>query len=131
MTAQAAVAAGRRAAEALMTDACQISRVTGTTTNPDTGVVTTTTATVYAGKCRLQQRAGTALRAEVGEASVLLTRLELHVPWGTAGVAAEQHVTVTAAADPALVGAKFTVRGPLTAKSYATAQRWELEEVTG
>jgi hypothetical protein len=55
MSATTATLRGRLAAEANMVDACTIQRVTGTTTNDTTGVVTPTYTTIYSGKCRMQQ----------------------------------------------------------------------------
>jgi len=129
MSATSITLRGRRSAEALMLDTCTITRTTGSTTEPDSGVVTPTTTQVYAGKCKVQQSAGEGSPKELGEASVQMTQLQLHVPMSATGVAVDDVATITAAAlDPDLVGKRFTVRGPLRA-SLKTARRLSVQEV--
>lgn len=130
MIAAAALARAQRAAERLMTDTCVIRRQVGEHVGPG-GVVTPQYAQIYAGKCRVQQRAGTARESEPGEAHLLLLRLELHLPVSATGVDAEDRATVTASAtDPALVGREFAVR-ELAHKTLASARRFGVTEVTG
>ena len=131
MSIQAAVAAGRRAAQALMTDTCTITHVTGTTTDDLTGLVTQQRATRYAGACRIQAPAAQGQRADVGEATVTVLRMQLQLPVaGTELVARGDQVVVTASAgDAALVGRVWVVRD-LAHKSHATARRMTIEEVT-
>lgn len=130
MSATTATLRGRLAAEALMVDTCTVRRRTGESTDPDTGVVTPTYSTIYAGKCRIQQRAGIARPATVGEAEVFLSRLELHVPTSVTGIASDDIATVGASAlDADLVGRVFHVR-ELAHKTFATARRYSIVEVT-
>lgn len=113
-----------------MTDACVITRVTGHTTNPDTGVMAETTATVYSGKCRVQQRGAGGSRTDVGEASVVEVTTELQLPMSVTGVQVEDRVAVTASAlDPSLTTRSWRVAGD-AAKTHATARRLEIREVT-
>jgi hypothetical protein len=113
-----------------MVDECVIRRRTGETTDDESGVVTPTYATVYAGKCRMQQPAATAQEQESGEAALLMVRFELQVPISVVGVAADDEVQVTASVhDPDLVGRLFAVRG-LFHKTHATARRIQVEERT-
>lgn len=129
----AAVAAGRRAAEALMVDACTITRTASTTTDPDTGQVTRTTTQVHAGKCRFQdfQAAGAPVPQTVGGAGVLVAVLQLQLPVSVTGVQPDDLVTCTAAAlDPALVGRTWRAR-PVPRKTHATKFVVGLVEVTG
>lgn len=130
MSATTAVLAGRRAAEALMVDACTIQRVTGTSTNDTTGVVTPTYSMIYAGKCRVQQIVPVSKPADIGQAQVWLQRLELQVPISVTGIASDDLVTITASLlDADLVGRTFRVR-ELGHKTHLTARRVQLEEQT-
>jgi len=125
------VAEGRAAAEALMVDECEIVRVTGTTTDLETGLVTETTEPVYVGKCRVQQASATAREESPGEAQMLLVARVLQLPVvASAGVRADDQAAITACAlDPGLVGRTFVVRAEF-AKTYATSRRLGIEEVT-
>jgi hypothetical protein len=128
-----ALTRGRTAAEALMVDACTIQHRTGETTDGELGTVVPTYAQVYAGKCKVQRQSrsgeASASPTDVGEAGLLIGRLEVHVPMAVTGVAADDVVTITASAlDPALVGQVYTVRGVLE-KSFATARRLAVIEV--
>jgi len=131
MSAASVLARGRAAAEALMVDACVIRRVTGTTTDPNTGVITPTYSTVYTGKCRVQQTNPTAHSTDAGEARLLMLPRVLQLPVSTStGIRADDQVTITASAlDPDLADRVFTVRGEF-AKTHATARRLGVEEVT-
>jgi hypothetical protein len=130
MSATTAVLAGRRAAEALMVDACTIQRVTGTSTNDTTGVVTPTYSTIHAGKCRVQQIVPVSKPADIGQAQVWLQRLELQVPISVTAIASDDLVTITASLlDADLVGRTFRVR-ELGHKTHLTARRVQLEEQT-
>jgi hypothetical protein len=131
VTAASVTAAGRRMAESLMVDTCLITRVTGSTTDPDTGEVTPTTATVYSGRCRMQQLAAVARPNDVGESYVFQQPFVLQLPMvGSGGIQAGDQVEVTASVlDPDLPGRKFWVR-ELADGTHKTARRIGLEEVT-
>lgn len=131
MSRASVLARGRAAALAGMVDACAITRVTGHTTDPDTGVQTPTTETVYEGACRVQQHSpGGARPADVGEAYQLLLRLEVQLPVSATGIEVSDTVTITAAAhDTDLVGRAFRVR-ELMHKTHLSARRIGVEEVT-
>lgn len=129
--ATAAIQHGRIRAEALMVDTCSIKRVTSSSTDPDTGVVTPTYATVYTGKCRLKLASAVARPLTVGEAQVFLQHPTLSLPAATTGVQIDDIVTITASALlPSLVGRVFHVRG-LPGASHMTAARFEIMEVMG
>jgi hypothetical protein len=133
MSAASITLRGRAAAEALMTDACTVQHLTGSTTDQDTGVVTPDNDTVYTGRCKIQQATPAAAPTDVGQAAVFVGQLQLHLPvtTETAGVAPDDLVTVTACVlDASLVGKTFRLRGPAH-KSYATARRFPLVEVSG
>lgn len=133
MSASTAIARGRVAALALMQDVCTVQHQAGSSTDPETGVITPTYTTVYAGPCKVQQAAPPANPTVVGEAAVFVGQLTLHLPVTdtTAAVAPDDLVTITACAlDASLVGKKFRLRGPAH-KSHATARRFLVIEVSG
>jgi hypothetical protein len=131
MSVDALLARGRAAAERLMTDTCVIRRVTGTTTNPANGQVTPTYATVYSGRCRLQQAAPTAQDKTAGEAQREMVSRVLQLPVLTsAGVLAGDEATITECVqDPDMDERMLKVRGQ-HGKSQATMRRLLVEEAT-
>lgn len=132
MSATSAVLRGRAAAERLMLDTCSIKRLSGQVTDRETGVITSTYASVYAGKCKVQQqtRGGIPRPEDVGEAQVYLSRIEVHVPMSVTGIAADDIVTITASAlDVDLVNRVFHIR-EIDHKTFLTARRLSVEEVT-
>ncbi|GLZ62873.1 DUF6093 family protein [Micromonospora sp. NBRC 107095] len=130
MSVEILLASGRRAIERLMVDQCVVRRDAGTTYDPETGYATPNTTEVYAGKCRVQQQTASAGQRDVGEATVLLLRLEVQVPMSVVGIRVDDVVEVTASVhDPDLPGRRFRVR-ELAHKTHATARRFGVEEVT-
>lgn len=130
MSRDSVLAAGRRAAEAGMVDACTIRRVTGKTTNSVTGVVTKTHATLYTGKCRVQQQRALAEQRDVAEDRVLLLRLEVQLPVSATGLRTSDEITITASRDADLVGRVLLIRD-LAHKTDATSRRVQVTERTG
>lgn len=129
MSAASVLLRGRQRAEELMIDACVITRATGSSTDGETGVVTPTTTTVYTGPCKVQQAATTGAPKDLGEASVQLQQLQLHIPASATGVQVDDVATITASSfDADLVGKKFTVRGAAH-KSFLTARRLDVQEI--
>jgi hypothetical protein len=120
---------GRAAAERLMTDACTIRRVTGTVTDDHSGTITPTYATLYTGKCRIQQIVPRATRFDAGEDSVLLQPLVLSVPIAVTGIEPDDEATVTQSQDADLVGRTFLVK-VIIHKTDLTARRLGVEERT-
>ncbi|PZF98257.1 DUF6093 family protein [Micromonospora deserti] len=131
MSAGSVLQRGRRAAERLMVDTCLIRRVTGTSTDPDTGQITPTFSTVYSGKCRVQQATANPGDTTTGDAELLMVPRVLWLPVASSpDVRAGDRVEMTASVyDPDLTGRRFVVRGEF-AKSHATARRLGIEEVT-
>lgn len=124
------LAQGRRAAEDGMADTCVIRRVTGRTTDPDTGASTPTYATLYDGPCKIQSTKAEAGRQETGEDFLLLLRLELHLPMSVTGLDVGDEATITASAyDPDLPGRTFKIHD-LMHKTWATARRYGVIEKT-
>jgi hypothetical protein len=129
VSAASLLARGRAAAAALMVDACTIQHVTGSTTNTTTGMVTPTYSTLYTGPCKVQGGQSDSGQ-DVGEAHLAVLGLTVHVPISVVGVVETDVVTITASVnDPELVGRVFRVSGPVH-KSYATARRLPVIEVT-
>jgi hypothetical protein len=128
MSRETATRRGRQMAENGMVDACQIRRQTGETTTG--GVITPTWTSLYDGPCRVQMRSITGGQATVGEAAVILERLEVQLPVTVVGLQEGDQVTVTASmGDPDLVARVFRVRDVLS-KSHLTSRRVTVTEVT-
>jgi hypothetical protein len=134
MSRESLLARGRAAAELGMTDTCTIRRKVSESTD-SSGVVTPTWSTVYAGKCRLQERGGTSSgssrSATPGESYVLMSGRILQLPVvASAGVRADDQATIDSCAnDPDVVGQVFIVRDE-AGKSESTARRLGVERVT-
>lgn len=119
---------GRTAAEAGMVDTCTIRRRTGESTDSGTGVVTPTFATLYTGKCRVQQAIVQSQQIEAGQDYALQLRLELQLPMSVTGLEVADEVTITAAVhDADLLGRVFKIRD-LAHKTHATARRVQMIE---
>lgn len=121
---------GRAAAEALMLDACTITRPSGTTVDPETGEIIPNHATIYTGKCKVQSREGQASSPEAGEAAFTVVSRQVHIPAQAVEILDGDVVTVTASTlAPFLVGRKYRVAG-WSPDSYDTADRLPVEETT-
>lgn len=132
MTAAAALAAGRAAAEREMRDTCTISLVTGVATDAN-GDTSDALTTLYAGKCRVQTFEPQERNPDAAGATFTVQRYSVHVPVARTVAdykPAPGHVIdITAAAnDPHLVGRRFRVVA-LLHKTNATAYRLGVEEV--
>jgi hypothetical protein len=122
--------AGRAWHEAIMEDACTITREGDRILNETTGQYTVGEVTVYAGPCRLVvQPRQPQDAATVGQVEAV-THARLDLPVVTsAGVRDGDVVTFTASVDPALVGEKYRLRG-LAGQTHATARRFFVEVYT-
>lgn len=113
-----------------MVDTCAITRRTGTSTlDPNTGVETPDTTSVYSGKCRLQMVPyQPSEEARAGERVVSVAMFVLHVPVSVTGIEADDIVTITAATfDADLTGKTFRVRQEMH-KTHPTSRRMIVEE---
>lgn len=129
MSLEGALTRGRALAESLMVDACAIVRPGGESTGAN-GVITAITNAVYSGKCRLQMRQETGSGHNLGEAFVIVRRVELHLPMTAPELFEGDQVTMTASAlDPQLVGKRYVVRD-VARKTHLTARRVTVLEVT-
>ncbi|MFI6228885.1 DUF6093 family protein [Micromonospora echinospora] len=108
------LAAGRRAAEARMRDECAFRRKTGSTTDPRTGKITPVYADGYAGPCRVKMPTPQGTPTEAGEAVVVMSAIEVHIPMPGTPVpqVGDECVITSSTGDPALVGAVFIVDKP-------------------
>lgn len=132
MSRESVLARARGFFAASLTDACTIARVTGTDTNPITGVVTETEVSVYTGPCRVQEVVPFVRETSPAPAQHLLgTPRVLQLPVATSlDVKSGDIVTITACTnDPDLVGRRMAVRGQ-KGKSEATSRRLDVEEMT-
>lgn len=123
---------GRLAAERLMVDQCEVrAPATVGAMDPNTGLRPETPgAVVYTGKCKVQTFEAHESTPESGDHLYTVQRTQVHLP-ATVEVAVDQIITITASVlDPNLVGRRFRVAAYLH-KSFATANRVQVEEVTG
>jgi hypothetical protein len=121
------VQAGRAWHEAIMEDACVITREGTRTLNETTGQYTQTPTTIFTGACRLvvPPRSPQDVVA-VGQVEVV-QRARLDLPVVASAAAKENDVVLfTASVDPALVGRKFRLRGE-AGQTHATARRFFVE----
>lgn len=114
-----------------MVDACEIVAFTGPgSTDPDTGVWSRPSESLYAGMCRVQSGDALPLTPDYGGAEVTVDAATVSIPIAAPDVAVGATVTITASVyDPHLEGAVFTVSSVLR-KSHATARRLRCEVVT-
>lgn len=128
--AETALAAGRVAAESLMVDACIIDRPGEPVTDPETGVVSPAHSLVYVGPCKVQQTLAQSSSPEAGGAVFTVQGARLDIPVGVGPVAVGDRVRMTAAvSNPDLVGNQYRLV-ELFEKSWQTAQRVRVEELT-
>ena len=129
MSAEAAVLAGRREAESLMVDACEVHRLGPQVTDYFTGQVTNTRTLVYSGACKLQQTISQASNPSSGGHAFTVQDVRWDTPVTAGPFLVDDEVTVTAAGlDAQLVGRVYRV-SELFHKSGATAQRVRVEEI--
>jgi hypothetical protein len=131
VSAKSAVLQGRAAAEAIMLDACTIARQTGQPgpVDPVTGIrPPAPTATVYAGKCRVQSFEAYESTPDSGDHVYTVQRYSVHLPV-TVNVAVDDQITMTSAqSDSNLVGRSYRVVA-LLHKTFATANRVAVSEI--
>jgi hypothetical protein len=129
VSAEAAVLAGRAEAEALMLDTCTITRPGEPVTDPDTGDVTNSAETVYAGKCKVQSKDSATAKPEVGEHTFTVVSRQVHIPANAADVRDGDVVTITTSRLNAFtVGKQYRVSG-FTPDTFDTAFRLPVKEV--
>lgn len=127
----AALLQGRELAESLMVDTCTIRRVTGTVTDPLTGIDTPTLATVYTGKCKVQTLDPQESNPDAGGHTYTIQRYRVDVPVGAYRPLVGDAPTIdTATLDEHLEGRTLRVVA-LLHKSMATAYRLAASDDAG
>ncbi|WP_326565080.1 DUF6093 family protein [Amycolatopsis rhabdoformis] len=126
--------AGRRAAEAIMLDACRIRPVDQdeVTTDPVTGDVTPAYGdAVYTGKCKIQNQRPFPSTPDAGEHQWTRSPMWLHLPVVGSGQVKNGHVVeITSSVNPDNVGRLFRVEAG-DPKTFQTALRFLVEEIVG
>lgn len=132
MLALAAIRQGRRWAESLMVDQCEIRRTTGEPgpLDPETGErPPAPTTVVYSGKCKVQTYEPHESKPESGNHVYTVQRYYVHLPVDAGPAVIDDRVQITqSAVAPHLVGRIYRVAG-LHHKSMSTAQRLLVDEV--
>lgn len=115
-----------------MIDTVRVQRITGTSEGAG-GVISPTLSTIYEGKARFMVRTRERLGGSwvnLGQQQVIMSRLELHIPVDAPDVLEGDRATVlTSQLDPLLPGKIFVVRDTML-KSFVTARRITVIEVT-
>ena len=144
MSAQAAVLEGRRHAESLMKDSVLIRRPGVAVTNPDTGDVAASLTFVYEGPCKVQQTIAQSSSPTAGGHQFTVQSARLDLPVSVNGikvgdVAVASFLDTATYPDGSFPGDDVYPGGvreltfrvvELFEKSYATAQRLRVEQVT-
>jgi hypothetical protein len=120
MSIQSAVLAGRRAAEKLMSDTCEIVRLVPG--EDEDGLDVTIETVVYSGKCKVQTYEPYESNLVIVGNPVTQQRYQLHIPWGAAVLQVGDIARVAGRERPLRVVALFD-------KTHATALRVACEEV--
>ena len=128
----------RAVAESLMTDRFSVRRFTGrTVTDPDTGVDSPEMTQVAESNGKVQTSGGIASQVVTasGDSSnvggnVPVWSLYLHFPVALSGLRAKDVAVCTASSDPDLVGRRYRLVNMQSEKTYATARRWNVQEIT-
>lgn len=130
MSATTVTQRGRLFALARMLDTGTATRLVSSSTDPETGVVTPTTSTIYTGRCRIRQAVVMDRPLTSGEAQRYLQHSILSLPTTAPLLLSDDLFTLTASAlTPILVGRLWHVRA-LSGDTNSTASRYELVEVT-
>lgn len=136
MSAASATLRGRAAAEAQMVDSCRVERPGDPVTDPDSGEVTPSMTLIYGpdspenGKCKVQQTISQGSNPSAGSHAFTIQDSRVDFPVSAGPLMVDDVITMTASAlDPQLVGTVFRV-SELFHKTYATAQRTRVEEIT-
>ena len=128
----------RRKAEQLMTDRVRIVRMTGEIrVDAETGVSVPVSVLVYEGPAKLQTYGGIAQQSSAsatGDTSNLggvvpVWSLRLDLPIDVVDACSGDIAMVVASRDAALTGARLRLINLQSEKTYATARRWNVQEI--
>ena len=130
MTAQAALRAGRIAAERLMSDVMRVERLVGKVLDPVSLEFVDSFALVFEGRGKVQAYDGQYEQSfEAGGGNYVSSRSYVHFPVGVGPFEQGDRVTVVSAGDdPSRVGDVFLLEAA-TGKTLATAQRLPVTRV--
>lgn len=135
MTADTVIAAGRRAAEALMVAACSIVRDGETTLDPVTLEYVDADGIpdppIYVGRCRLKFGMSRVSKRDTEGQVLAAQQLLLYLPVdGSGDVRVDDQVVITdGGPDPSMTGRSFRVTG-LFSQTYATSRRMPIESLS-
>ena len=128
----------RRKAEQLMTDTVRIVSMTGEIrVDAETGLSVPVSVLVYEGPAKLQTYGGIAQQSSAsatGDTSNLggvvpVWSLRLDLPIDVVGARSGDIAMVVASRDAALAGARLRLINLQSEKTYATARRWNVQEI--
>lgn len=128
------LASRQRRAERAMTDTVTVSWLDPAAEpvqDPNTGSETVPPTVRFTSKCKVQARNLAARAEEVGGRTATTVTVELHLPISAPAVEVGDLCEITAVgalSDVQLLGRTFRVVAPV-AKSFATARRFDVEEI--
>ena len=125
----AATRRGRAKAEALMIDTCIVERLSGTETNPTTGVVSDSWETIYEGKCKVQGRSAVAATPTAGKHMYTIEQLMVSLPITAHTKPGDRDTIVSAEIDEDLIDIQLQLT-ELDRGTFRTADRWNVDLVT-
>jgi len=117
---------GRRAAEALMTDTCTITRqaLEDPVLDTTTGALVDQPTVIYTGMCRVKPVPSNRTGGElVGETVVARQAAIISIPYAEGDMNEGDHVEVTASPDTQLAGQHFLIKS-IQVGTHATARRF-------
>jgi hypothetical protein len=118
-------------AESLMADTCTVTHPGRGTTDPVTGHYDPDAGKpVYEGKCKVQSHGGIGAENTSLGSIVVSTMMRVDFPIGTTGLSVNDIVTITVSDDVTLLGARFRLVSQESRKTFATAMRWNVKEVS-
>lgn len=126
MSAFTAAVKGRRAAEALMTDACTITRqsLADPVLNTTTGELVDEPSVLYTGKCRVKPVPSNRTGGElVGETVVARQAAIISIPYAEGDMNEGDRIEVTDSPDTQLAGQHFLIKS-IQVGTHATARRF-------
>ena len=125
-------------AEQLMTDTVRVERLTGQmSVDPETGLSDPESTLVYEGPAKLQTYGGIAQQSSAsatGDTSNLggvvpVCSLRLDLPISVVGARSGDIAIVMASRDAALTGNRLRLINLQSEKTFATARRWNVQEI--
>jgi len=131
VSANAAAARGRWAAQTLMVDACRIYRVTAGALNTATGGLGDTELDLYSGPCRVKPVPSMRVGGEnVGETLVARQAPIISVPMSVTNVSPGDRIEITSSSDAALTGSRRFLVRLVQAGTHITARRLVCEALS-